>query len=236
MAGRTGWSACSEQTTSQQRGGASTTWRSRVRRGASATWHCPALLCSGDARACAPVGLCSAACSSQPHYCNLQSASATFVCQGRRVHAPVCRRVAAGGRCAGAQVATADVCIPWPVCGQGGGAQGAAAGRPPARWVLRAGWLGGGSEPAWHACQLLWDVSGGPLLPRCAGPLRCTELATLLLHQSRKPFHLSPQHCPAEEAEAVHRVAWSLHGSGGAAWLASAGAAGLVRCQWITSK
>ena len=39
----------------------------------------------------------------------------------------------------------------------------------------------------------------------------------------------------AEEAEAVHRVAWSVHG-GGAAWLASAGAAGMVRCQWIVSQ
>lgn len=39
----------------------------------------------------------------------------------------------------------------------------------------------------------------------------------------------------ADEAEAVHRVAWSRH-EGGAAWLVSAGAAGLVRCQWIQFK
>ncbi|KAL4458983.1 hypothetical protein ABPG75_013848 [Micractinium tetrahymenae] len=38
-----------------------------------------------------------------------------------------------------------------------------------------------------------------------------------------------------EDLEAVHRVAWSAHTSG-AAWLASGGAAGLVRCQWIQSQ
>lgn len=55
------------------------------------------------------------------------------------------------------------------------------------------------------------------------------------VHQAATCLHTT-LHCAAEEAEAVHRVAWSLHGSGGAAWLASAGAAGLVRCQWIASQ
>ncbi|EFN53310.1 hypothetical protein CHLNCDRAFT_136985 [Chlorella variabilis] len=39
-----------------------------------------------------------------------------------------------------------------------------------------------------------------------------------------------------DEQEAVHRVAWSRHAGGAGAWLASGGAAGLVRIQWIQSK
>ncbi len=61
-------------------------------------------------------------------------------------------------------------------------------------------------------------------------PVSCTALRSTCLAHTPLPA------CPAEEAESVHRVAWSLHSGGGAAWLASAGAAGLMRCQWIASQ
>lgn len=57
--------------------------------------------------------------------------------------------------------------------------------------------------------------------------LRCADHVLSLL------YHLPACSFTAEEAEAVHRVAWSRHGGGSGAWLASAGAAGVVRCQWI---
>lgn len=49
-------------------------------------------------------------------------------------------------------------------------------------------------------------------------------------------WSLVPAPAAADEAEAVHRVCWSRAAAGGAAWLASAGAAGLVRCQWVQAK
>lgn len=83
----------------------------------------------------------------------------------------------------------------------------------PGQQVARGG---GGTTGPWFGG--LGGSRAGPRSP-------CMPAPTL-----RRPCPVP--HARTDAAEAIHRVAWSRSASLGA-WLASGGAAGLVRCQWI---